>query len=458
MLIADIIFFNNLASDRLLQWTSNTDGDFIVFMFDKEFNKIAIVSDPLGLLPLYIYHQNNCLVVSREIRLIINLIGKKDINKAALAEYLLFGYTLGQNTLLKNIYRIKPASLLKVNLNNFELNYLTYDFFNFDNNNHYYGQSIEENVNELASLFIEACKNRGGFEGYTNLLSLSGGLDSRLVAAGLEINKIPFQGITFLSHNKTESLDAIIAEQVANFFDINWKLFQLSPTKGKYFLQLLKMKSGLNYLGMSFILPFFEKIIEEYGKNIIYFTGDMTLGLLNNLPSKKLKTIDDLMSYILYKNPIFSLEDVASLLNLNKIEILDILRNHLVNYPENNLMQKYLHFKIYDKTFNWLSEGMDRNRYYFWLATPLLSPKVFKYCINCPEEQKSYFRLYRDFLLKLSPKSAIFNYANYNLPVTSNTFIIKEFLSSFYNDKFPTAIKNLTRKYLLKHWSLYEYN
>ena len=101
-------------------------------------------------------------------------------------------------------------------------------------------------------------------------------------------------------------------------------------------------------------------------------------------------------------------------------------------YAEADYNKKYVHFQIYERAFNWAFEGVDRNRYYFWTCTPLLSSNVFEYSMNCPDEQKGPYKLYKHFLMELSPELAVVAYANYRLPITSNWLIMKHYSISLY--------------------------
>ena len=225
--------------------------------------------------------------------------------------------------------------------------------------------NIEKNANDLVSLFSDACKNRAD-SGNKNIISLSGGFDSRSVAACFHINKIPFSAVTFVEPNKNHSSDAEIAKQLAYVFDFDLKTYHLTPPQGKDLLTLIRIKNGLNFLRMSFILSFFDKIKEIHGSTINYFTGDGGDKLLPDIrPPKKLKDLEDLVSYIISRNSIFSIRDVAAVTKIPETEIIDELRHHVSSYPENEVNQKYVHFLIYERAFKWLFEGEDRNRFYF---------------------------------------------------------------------------------------------
>ncbi len=127
---------------------------------NKGNNEIAIINDALGRLPMYYYKADGQLLISREIRFISTLINIKKFDKMAIAQYLLFGYSLGKRTLLENISRLEAATL--INLNNFAIELKYIHRFNFEDKK-YKERTIEENANHL----VEAFRNNRCWYKYT---------------------------------------------------------------------------------------------------------------------------------------------------------------------------------------------------------------------------------------------------------------------------------------------------
>ncbi len=433
--------------NEIEKWLLNIDGDFIIFILSKRSNEIFIINDALGRLPFYYYHANGEFIISRELRFIRNLINDKKFDRMAIAQYLLFGYPIGERTLYENIFYLKPATFIRININTSNISVDCVHQFNFENKE-YNKINYKANINNLTKLFIEACKNRNNNID-KNIVSLSGGLDSRAVAAGLQKSNISFCGATFHDFNETANSDVKIAKQLANTFNIELKIFNLGPPKGKDILKLLKIKNGLNYLGMSFILPFFNRIKETFGNDIIYFTGDGGDKVLPDLrPLKKLKDLDALIDYIIALNSKLSLNNVSSLTKIDKNEIVSELKKHLSTYPEKDLHSKYIHFFIYERGIKWLFEGEDRNRFYFWSVTPFYSIKFFNCAMNFPDDIKKNYGLYREFLLELSSQAAAIDNANWKLPITSNKFkllsIFKLDLKNIYV-RLPSILQRIVK-------------
>ncbi len=452
MRLTKYMFQPNLeGKGEITSWLLNTDGEFIIFALNKKSNDIAIMNDALGRLPLYYHMANGILIGSREIRFIHSLLKNRRFDKMAIAQHLLFGYSLGKRTLWENVYRLEPATLIRVNNHENNVKVFHLHRYNFEIKE-WNDKKIEDNARELISLFTEVCKNRAQSNNQ-NILSLSGGLDSRSVAACLRKNEIPFHGVSYLDFNQTTKREVEVAKQVSKILDIDLRIFQLANPKGKDLLQMLKMKNGLNCLGMSFVLLFLEEIKNYYGlRGMRLLTGDGGDHLLRDkIPYRNLRDVDGLVNYIISEHQIFSLEEVTNLAQIQKNELIDEIKNHVSSYPEEDWNQKHVHFDIFERGFKWSFEGEDRNRFYFWSVAPFYSPKFFRYAMNCPDRQKSRYTLYRNFLLELSNEASTIKNANWNLPITSRRYKIKSSLTDGFFRFFPLMVSKRNIKNSIKN-------
>lgn len=429
--------------EDITQWLLNTDGDFILFILEKNSGDIAILNDALGRLPLYYSYVDGELIVSREVRFIANVSDIRTLDRMAVAHYLLLGYPLGRKTLLDQIYRLTPATLIKVDNRQSKAQTRAFTCFNFGVKAHC-NRTIEENADELASLFSRACINRTN-SANQNVIGLSGGLDSRAVAACLHQNKIPFFAVTRLDFRTDGNLEPKIAEEVAALFNIDWRLFRLGPPKGKDFVRLLKMKNGLNYLAVSPMLPFLDKVRDTFGSNATYWTGDGGNKLQTDFrPACKLNSLPDLVNYIVTRHQVLPLPTVAELTQIPKQKILEDIEAAIFLYPERELTDKYFRFYIDEKTFKWNFEGEDRNKFFFWTMAPFFSMYFFRHLIGCPDEQKAGHALYRAFLAKLSPEASAINNANWGFSLDSKRYALMRFLRGLFLNKLsPTLAKKL---------------
>ena len=183
------------------------------------------------------------------------------------------------------------------------------------------------------------------------------------------------------------------------------------------------MKNGLNPLYLSFLLAFLGQLRRSWGSDVVFVSGEIGDRVLpDRRPSVDFAGIEELVDHLISQDPKFSLRTVSALTALEPADILAELRDHVSSYPERDSIQKYIHFVTYERIFKWLTEGEDRNRCFLWSATPYSGFEFFDSAMRCPDEQKSYYGLYREFLLQLSPAAAAIEHAGTGAAVTSDRF------------------------------------
>lgn len=422
------------------EWLLNTDGDFILYAFNKNTKDFVIMNDVLGRLPFfYHYDEKGNFIASREIRLLAHLTDHdKDpeakLDKLGIVELLLFSHTLGKRTLLSNIHRLEPASLLMVNRESMKPKIINLYRFNFEKKENT-NVSIKDNASKLVSLFSKACKNRAD-QNSKNIISLSGGFDSRAVAASLYRNNVLQYAVTStephwrpVDGTRTE---AEIAQQIAAALGIEWEDFGIMEPKSEDLNKILNMKMGLTYLAHSFLLPFLNEVKHKKGSGSInFFTGHGGDILFADL-SFETEDLDNLIRNIIRIKGFLPLQKVISLVNINEVEIIEEIREILSSYPEVNLGQKLVHYLFFESNVKFSFEIEDLNRYYFWSVAPFYSVPFFKYIMNCPDQQKTKLRLYREFLSKISPSIAGIKNSNWGCSILSTRFRLQQSIMPLY--------------------------
>lgn len=418
---------------RLAKWLLRTDGDFLLVLINKADGGIAVINDIFGRLPTYIHLRDSSFILSRDLRRVTQALGAADFDRMALAQYLLLGFPLGKRSWFAGIDYLEPASLVSISPADASIKVTQLHEFNLEGEK-YRDQNSAENAHNLAGLFRQACRQRTGGGG-NNVVSLSGGLDSRAVAAGLRREEIPFTAATFLNAQQSNAAEVRVASRVAEALGVDWQLFHLRPPQGKDLVHILELKNGANNLRMSYILPFFRQILNKFGPATIYFTGDGggdALGV--SCPYRRIGTHQALLDYVIERYQIWPLDQVAALTRLAGQDIKAELAGHLASYPETALDRKYQHFFCLEVATKMYHEGEDRNRHFFWSVTPFYSFDFFHYAMNCPDRDKQGYRLYREFLAQLHPAVGGIDYADWQAPLSSLKF------SLLYQ------IKNLTRR------------
>jgi len=435
--LADSISQNNY-SIKISDWLENTDGDFIFYIISSNGN-IYILNDIFGRLPLYYSITENGITLSRYLRFIKDINKEVTFNRIAIAQFLLLGYMLGKHTILENVYHLRPGSLIKIESSRVSVEVI--HEFNFEIKK-YRERKFEENISNLSNLFSEAAINR--LQGADkNIVAVSGGLDSRVIAACLKKHNSPFIAVTMKHKTGYTEGEGIVAEQMASVLNLDWKFLDVVQPTGEDIYQLLRIKEGMNSLYMAGIIPFYKEIQKSFGNNINFFTGDNGDKLIFTIdrPITNFKNIDELVEYIISEHAIIPIDEVVALTKTKKTELYNDLKELVLSFPENDLKQKYIHFRIHEKPFKYAFQGEDRHRNYFWNVSPFWSIPFFNYIMNCSDESKIRHKTFRRLLQSFSPEVTDLIYTNIKSSITSLKG--KFFLFMVYNiyPRIPVLIK-----------------
>ncbi len=413
-------------ADGVRDWLLERDGDFILMLHDKASGRWAFLNDALGRLPVYFHEgaDGQCCL-SREIRFVAGVHGSARVDRMAVAQYLLFGFPWGVRTLLDGVDRLPPATLIRWSGRGERAQRRALHQFCFGERQE--PQPISETAAHLVSLFIAACRVQADRDRRC-VLSLSGGHDSRAVAAGLLKAGVSFAAMTFEDAFGAASRDVLRARQLADRLELDWHLVRLNTPTGRELQHILRIKGGLNSLASALAVPFMREIDSRFGRNITYFSGDGGDHLLPNVrPARRLPSVSHLAAHIVARYQVMSPEQVAGLTGVRTNDIMAELEGLMSSYPERSANQKYVHHIHYERGMRWLFEGEDCNRCHFWCSTPFYSLPFFRAAMNCPDKQKKNHRLYREFLGQLSPMAI--RVADANRGVAISTFAFRQQLA-----------------------------
>jgi len=391
----------------LKQWMQEADGDYLILAIEKKTGRCLLFNDPLGRLPFYLHQGKTFTVFSRNIALPANLL-EPEPDRMGLAAYLATGYSWGKKTLFEGIEYFPVGSLALIDPDGGIESEKIYPI-SFDELNENY-RSVDEAADHLHELFLNSVRLRFSDQ-RKNILSLSGGLDSRAILGACHQLGLEIECKTYIDHEKQVLKDVRVAERLAAAFNVNLGLIELDAPLGENYIQLLRMKCGLNYLDMGFILPFFKEIKME---NLAYFTGDGGDKMLPSLlPPGKFPGRSSLINYILKTQKQFSPKQLNRLTGIKPYRIREYLGEVLESYPEERLENKLVHYLIFERAGKWLFEGEDRNRHFFRNVAPFYSLPFFEAAMQMPEHLKQDYKLFKAFLDKISPELSRIENANW---------------------------------------------
>jgi asparagine synthase (glutamine-hydrolysing) len=418
--LAEEIAREGYSQSRLARWLRETDGDFVLLFIGRRSRQLVLLTDLFGRLPVYWTPGGSRIIISRSLRLAGQLAGRRDPDPMAIAQYLLLQYPVAERTFLEGVRRIPPASAVFVDRATGSARLDVLHRFNFDVAANA-DTPIREDAEVLRTLITEACRRRHGSVQTDNaVLSLSGGLDSRAIAGALCCAELPFRAATILDANGCCLDDARGAEQIAALLGVPWHLYRLPRATGAEALELLRIKDGMNPLGMSFIINFLRRLRADWGEGAGLFTGDGGDKVLPSLvPAWTPRTLEQVAHMLIADQHVWPLDRAAEISSVTIEAVVEELAAVLRDYPETSLANKYVHFLVYERAHKYLFEGEDRNRAYLWPMTPFYAPPVFEYAMRCGQRKKRRYRLYRELLSLMLPQAGSVPNANWGFGVST---------------------------------------
>ena len=163
---------------------SKLRGMFSFVIWDKTKKELFGVRDFFGIKPLYYYKNGSDFMFGSEIKSFLRHPSfKKELNEAALENYLTFQYSVSDETFFKNVYKLPPAHYFLYKDGNLEIKRYWDVHFNEDEK-----PDLDEWVNKISDVFHDSVAAHkiadvevGSF--------LSSGVDSSYVACIADVDK-----------------------------------------------------------------------------------------------------------------------------------------------------------------------------------------------------------------------------------------------------------------------------
>ncbi len=160
------------------------NGMFAFLLYDKKDGILYVVRDRFGVKPLYIYEGSDYFAFASEYKAFFSLPDfRLELNDKRFAEYFLFGWIQGEETLLNRIKKVNPGYYYLFKQG--RVDYAKTEYYNLHHVRENSNISLQEAIEGFDAIFSLSVKRR--------LLSdvplgvfLSGGLDSSLILAKMK--------------------------------------------------------------------------------------------------------------------------------------------------------------------------------------------------------------------------------------------------------------------------------
>ncbi len=162
-------------------FVNHLNGQFAIALYDTKSNKLLLIRDRAGIVPLFFTKANSRLYFSSEIKSILAVQNHPpSLNYNALDQIFTFWSPVSPETIFSEIFEVSPGQMLIVNASGIKKT--QYWDWEFPEDNDYLKGSAEELAEELKSLLISATKIRLRSDVPVGAY-LSGGLDSSSIVS-----------------------------------------------------------------------------------------------------------------------------------------------------------------------------------------------------------------------------------------------------------------------------------
>ena len=453
--------------NSLIMWGDDAiqkfKGQFSIVFIDLVKNEITLIRDRLGQKPLFFYTDEKKLFFGSTLSSVLSLLNEEDIklNNESVSEYFNLGVVTSPNTIIENIYKLEPGTLIKFSFKNiinicYKKRY--WDPVSFVDRKKF-------DPNKFSSLLKKSVLRRTVSDVPFATL-LSGGLDSTTIVQQLSENHKDLN--TFSINVINSDLDeSIWSNKVAKTF--NTKHITESISSGNDLLDIFNIINSLDepFADPSYIPSFIisQKISNNFKVALSGDGGDeLLMGYTRHYnilkTSKKFKILRHYLSKLYYFYPNFfgTGKKIANIGGTHK----DRLRNYfedlnllsLLGLKTNkSFLEKFSvethsdikNLQIMEYGF-YLSEMMmykvDRSSMAnsLEIRTPFVDHEIVEYILSCDEN--FYFDIFNQKDLFKEYLSKNFNYEFINRPKQGFSFPLFEFIYKENKNKIKEILLN----------------
>jgi len=199
---------------------SRLRGMFAFVIYDKKTKDLVGARDHFGMKPFYYYLSDTEFLFASEIKsMLVHPNFKKEMNKDALKMYLIFQYSVKEETFFKNVYKLKPGHFF--HYKNGKLDVKPYFELEYHKDSN---KSYEEMKRELQSVLEDSIYYHQTTSDVEVGAYLSGGVDSSYVVSVAKPDKTFSVGFSYEGFDETD-----LAADLSKILEIKNYRKKISP-------------------------------------------------------------------------------------------------------------------------------------------------------------------------------------------------------------------------------------
>ncbi len=375
------------------------NGCWQIVIADIPQKKIVVINDRWGTYPLFKLAKNKTIMISDNWKSLLPFTAK-NLDKQSSYEMVSFGYVMGNKTLIENIEDFPAHCMCEYSLGDEHIDYRENSYWHLQ----YTFQAADEKKKEKEfailwqeqlSIYAKAVKRFGN----ACYIPMSGGLDSRLLAAEFDKHGVDIYAMTYGAFKGYGEIDSALEvvnnlkHSAGHFIQyLNQGTLEKLTLSPQYCNRITTAYFGQMYL------DYFKQIEDHCSVIMPGFSGDFMGGSLIRNRMLKWKTNDDAINYILeqrsapmvkafYKNEKFK-HYIEKAIESDYPKEADAISNYVRWFLENDI-RRYL-----------MRSVLSENKSHSHLVLPFFDYKLIDFFLELPVEFLINKRLYVNTQIK----------------------------------------------------------
>lgn len=377
------------------------DGEYSLVLEVKNENKVVIANGYTGQQPVYYTSKNNSIVISNSFDKLKDRISWGKLSTEASYQMLQYGFLLENLTPLEDVYKLFQREYLELDLGTGDLSILR-----FSSPKKFEVKCEDEAIKLIELSFNKSLDNLTSLidkEALSPVFTLSGGLDSRVVA--LEMSERLPGNLRTLCFGKKGCLDMEISDNIARKYAFDHCFYELTANDYLYnFERSWRENNGFVYFsGASHTSSAINSI--RMNKSNLLVTGqlgDAVLGSYLGESEAPPVVVKGLGRFGYSKEPIFY--------------------SYRPKYNYKN-MEEYL---MFNRGFNGINNGVVTINKYTSHFSPFLTKDFIESSMSIAPSIRKKLSFYLKWLEKYHQSSTEFKWERYELlPLLRNKYLIE---------------------------------
>ena len=373
-------------------------GIFSFVLADVKAQRLIIGADRCGFEYVYYYIDEEKLLFGSRVNSIANLTRSQlEFDLHSVCDIHNYHAIFNQRTIFKQIKLLPPGSFGTVCHDKVKI----HRYWQFPTEVELFRNSESELLDESKRLIQEAV-NQSTFDVNDPGIMLSGGLDSRLLAAVLSREKPNAKALS-IQWASTKSNDNRLAQKIANALDLDFRYFKTNATDPISLLQdNIRLSDGV--WGFYELVPFFKRFKEEFPQLILLngFLMDTLFrsawAFFPNREGGQLSVDGIVKRYVLskeYQKKMVFDRDFLELLNTKRGETVE---SGVKGQPMDHPAEVSLRFYIHNRGRRAIGAHFTVLRQFVPIRFPAAVHRLFDFAIKLPYHLRSDTRFYRKLI------------------------------------------------------------